>query len=138
MKDRYTDIGFKHGKGGGAQIGAVGSRGWVVGVNDYKGRFQSTLDNYKTCRAVGAEYHIYVHDLWGTDHTNRSSKWPGDGGDWADYTKFVQQLMADVAANMDPSHVTWDIWNEPDISVFWVRGVQQWVDMYIKTHKLIR
>ena len=87
---------------------------------------------------MGADYHIYVHDLWGTDHSNSSTKWPGDGGDWADWDKFVKQLMSDVAANMELEHVTWDIWNEPDISYFWKRTTQQWVDMYIRAHKLIR
>jgi len=131
-------MGFRFGKGGGAQLGSAGSRGWIVGLNDYKGRFASLLANYKTCRAVGADFHIYVHDLWGTDHSNSSTKWPGDGGDWNDWDKFVQQLMTDVAANMEPAYVTWDIWNEPDISIFWKRTTQQWVDLYIRTHKLIR
>lgn len=131
-------MGISSCKGGGAQLGSVGYRGWIVGLSDYKGRFESTLTNYKTCRAAGADFHMYIHDLWGTDHSNSNTKWPGDNGDWADYDKFVQQLMSDVAANMDPAHVTWDIWNEPDINIFWKRSIQQWVNMYIRTHKLIR
>ncbi|KAK4211366.1 glycoside hydrolase superfamily [Rhypophila decipiens] len=136
----YTAMGFRWGKGGGAQLGNVGQRGWVVSLDDYKGRFASTLANYKTCRALGAEFHIYAHDLWGTDHAGgKNGKWPGDGGNFSDYDKFVKQLMADVAANMDPAHVTWDIWNEPDIQpYFWVRSAQQWVDLYIRTQKAIR
>ncbi|KAK4031410.1 glycoside hydrolase family 39 protein [Parachaetomium inaequale] len=136
----YTDVGFRWGKGGGAQLGAVGQRGWVVSLNDYKGRFASTLANYKTCRALGADFHIYVHDLWGTDHAGgEGGKWPGDNNDFSDYDRFVKQLMADVAANMDPAHVTWDIWNEPDIQpYFWVRSAQQWVNLYVRTHKMIR
>jgi len=109
-----------------------------VGLNDYKGRFVSTLDNYKTCVAAKGDFSIYVHDLWGTDHSNSNTKWPGDNGDWSDYDKFVQQLMADISENMDPTRVTWDIWNEPDISIFWKRSTQQWVDLYVRTHKLIR
>lgn len=31
-----------------------------------------------------------------------------------------------------------DIWNEPDISFFWVRSSSQWVEMYIRTHQRIR
>ena len=136
----YTDVGFRWGKGGGGQLGRPGQRGWVVSLDDYKGRFASTLANYKTCRAVGADFHIYVHDLWGTDHAGgKNGKWPGDNGDFTDYDKFVKQLMFDVAANTDVSHVTWDIWNEPDIQpYFWVRSAQQWIDLYIRTHKAIR
>jgi len=136
----YTDIGFRWGKGGGGQLGNPGQRGWVVSLDDYKGRFASTLANYKTCRAVGADFHIYVHDLWGTDHAGgKGGKWPGDNGNFSDYDKFVKQLMADVAANMDLDYVVWDIWNEPDIQpYFWVRSAQQWVDLYVRTHKAIR
>ena len=136
----YTDMGFRWGKGGGGQLGGVGQRGWVVSVEDYKGRFASTLANYRTCRAVGADFHIYAHDLWGTDHAGgKGGKWPGDNRDFASYDKFVQQLMADVAANMDLAYVTWDIWNEPDIQpYFWVRSAQQWIDLYVRTHKAIR
>lgn len=136
----YTDMGFRWGKGGGAQLGQTGSRGWVKGLADYQGRFASTLANYKTCRAVNADFHIYVHDLWGTDHAGGTGgKWPGDNNDFSDYDKFVQRLMADVAANMDLKYVTWDIWNEPDIQpYFWVRSAQQWVNLYIRTHKAIR
>jgi hypothetical protein len=131
-------MGIRSCKGGGAQLGSVGYRGWVVGLNDYKGRFASTLANYKTCRAAGGEFHIYVHDLWGTDHSNSGTKWPGDGGDWTDFDKFLTQALSDVATQMDPAHVTWDIWNEPDISIFWTRSLQQWINMYIHSHKFIR
>jgi hypothetical protein len=31
-----------------------------------------------------------------------------------------------------------DIWNEPDISFFWLRSQSQWVDLYIRTHKRLR
>ena len=129
-------MGWRWGKGGGAQLSDYG--GWYTGTKGYRGRFESTLANYKTCRAVGADFHIYVHDLWGTDHANQNSKWPGDSGDWSSYGQFVKQLMADVAGQMDPTYVTWDVWNEPDISIFWRRNTQQWVELYVRTHKLIR
>jgi len=131
-------MGIKNCKGGGAQLGNTGYRGWVVSKNDYQGRFQSLLSNYKTCRAAGGDFSIYVHDLFGTDHASSSTHLPGDNGDWSDYDAFVKQLMSDVAANMDLAHVAWDIWNEPDINIFWKRDLQQWVDMYIRTHKTIR
>jgi hypothetical protein len=88
-------MGFRWGKGGGAQLGNVGQRGWVVSVNDYKGRFNSTMTNYLSTRAAGGDFHIYVHDLWGTDHASSTSHWPGDNGDFTSYDQFVQQLMSD-------------------------------------------
>jgi hypothetical protein len=128
-------MGFKNGKGGGGQLSAGG---WIDGMSAYQARFQSTLDNYKTCRAVGAEFSIYVHDLWGTDHSNSSTVWPGDNNNWSNYQSFVNQVMSDVAANMDPSHVTWDIWNEADGGYFWKRDQSQWQQLWINTYKWIR
>ncbi|RFU36261.1 hypothetical protein B7463_g72, partial [Scytalidium lignicola] len=34
----------------------------------------------------------------------------------------------------------YEIWNEPDISIFWKGkgGMQQWIDLYIRTYKIIR
>ncbi len=46
--------------------------------------------------------------------------------------------MADILANDMLPGLVWDIWNEPDISIFWERTQQQWIDLYIHTHKLIR
>ncbi|AEO67095.1 glycoside hydrolase family 39 protein [Thermothielavioides terrestris NRRL 8126] len=34
--------------------------------------------------------------------------------------------------------LVYDIWNEPDISIFWQRSQQQWLDLYVRTHKRIR
>jgi hypothetical protein len=48
-------------------------------------------------------------------------------------------VLLTVAANMDVSKVTWDIWNEPDIApYFWIRSTQQWgrVTVPISVHYL--
>lgn len=133
----YTDIGFRYGRAGGAQLEAP-ARGWIWGLTEYKGRLESTLSNYRTCRKYGAEFILLPHDVWGTDHTNSSTVWPGDGGDWSDYDLFVKTLMKDLKANDALKGLVWDIWNEPDISIFWERDQQQWIDLYIRTHKLLR
>jgi hypothetical protein len=133
----YTDIAFNYGRAGGAQLDAP-ARGWVWGLTEYKNRFASTLSNYKTCRKYGASFVLLPHDVWGTDHTNSSTLWPGDNSDWTDYDNFVHQLMADIKANDMLPGLVWDVWNEPDISIFWERSQQQWIDLYIRTHKLLR
>jgi hypothetical protein len=46
--------------------------------------------------------------------------------------------MGDLEANNALEGLVWDIWNEPDISIFWRRSQQQWIDLYIRTHKLLR
>lgn len=133
----YTDIGFRYGRAGGAQLEAP-ARGWIWGMTEYKGRLESTLSNYRTCRKYGADFILLPHDVWGTDHANSSTVWPGDGGDWSDYDLFVRTLMKDLKANNALKGLVWDIWNEPDISIFWERSQQQWIDLYIRTHKLLR
>ncbi|KAJ5772472.1 hypothetical protein N7520_003001 [Penicillium odoratum] len=133
----YKDIGFRYGRAGGAQLDAP-NRGWIWGLDEYKGRLESTLSNYDTCRKYGADFIILPHDIWGTDHSNTSTVWPGDNGDWTDYDLFVRTLMADLKANNALEGLVWDIWNEPDLTVFWDRDQQQWLDLYIRTHKLLR
>ena len=131
----YTDIGFNYARAGGAQLGAP-ARGWIW--NEYEGRLESTLSNYRTSRKYGAEFTILPHDLWGTDHANSSTVWPGDNGDWTDYDKFIQTILADLQRNNALEGMVFDIWNEPEGSFFWQRSQQQWLDLYVRTHKAIR
>jgi hypothetical protein len=133
----YTQMGFRYGRAGGAQLDAP-ARGWIWGVQEYNGRLASTLSNYQTCRKYGADFILLPHDIWGTDHANSSTVWPGDNGDWSDYDIFVRTLMADLKTNHALEGLVWDIWNEPDISIFWMRDQQQWIDLYIRTHKILR
>lgn len=149
----YTQTGIKYGRAGGAQLPAP-SRGWIWGLvislpvlniltdtsaslNEYKGRFQSTLSNYKTIRKYGGTFIILPHDIWGTDHANSSTVWPGDNGNWTDYDNFLNQLFSDIKANGMTTAAVFDIWNEPDGS-FWARSQQQYFDLYVRTHKRIR
>lgn len=133
----YTDIGFNYGRAGGAQLDAP-ARGWIWGIEEYHGRLASTLSNYNTCRKYNASFILLPHDIWGTDHANASTVWPGDGGDWSDYDSFVKQLLADLEANDALGGLVWDIWNEPDLTFFWKRPQAQWVELYVRTHKIIR
>lgn len=133
----YTDMGFRYGRAGGAQLDAP-SRGWIWGLSEYKGRLESTLVNYKTSRNAGGDFILLPHDIWGTDHANSSTVWPGDNGDWTNYDLFVRTLMSDLKSNDALEGLVWDIWNEPDLTVFWDRTQQQWIDLYIRTHELLR
>jgi len=123
----YENMGFNYGKAGGAQLNAP-SRGWIW--NELDGRFQSTLSNYNTCRKYGAAFIILPHDVWGTDHANSSTIWPGDDGDFTNYDEFIQSLMSNLKANNTLDGLVWDIWNEPDSSGFWPRFQQQLLDLY--------
>lgn len=134
----YTDIGYNYGRAGGAQLDAP-NRGWIWGLNEYKGRFASTKNNYLTTRKYGGSFILLPHDIWGTDHANSSTVWPGDNGNWANYDAFLNQLISDLKSNNMLPGLVWDIWNEPDLpNVFWQRSQQQYLDMYIRTHKRLR
>lgn len=133
----YTQIGLRYGRAGGAQLEAP-ARGWIWGLEEYQGRLKSTLSNYRTCRQYGADFIILPHDVWGTDHANSSTVWPGDNGDWTDYELFLRTLMADLKTNNALEGLVWDTWNEPDLETFWARSQQQWIDLYILTHKILR
>lgn len=133
----YTEMGFNYGRAGGAQLQAP-SRGWIWGLEEYNGRFLSTLSNYKTTRKYDGNFIILPHDIWGTDHTNSSTIWPGDNGDFTDYDRFLDQLFSDIKSHNMLDGLVFDIWNEPDQSVFWQRSPQQWLDLYIHSHKRIR
>ncbi|KAK3059187.1 hypothetical protein LTR09_000753 [Extremus antarcticus] len=131
----YENMGFNYARVGGAQIPAGG---WITGPDGYAGRINSTKSNYDTARKYGATVILLPHDLWGTDHANDSTVWPGDDGDWSDYDDFLDQVMDDLVRYDMLEGMVFDIWNEPDISFFWVRSQQQWVDLYIRTHKRLR
>ena len=133
----FSEIGFNYGRAGGAQLSAP-CRGWIWGLSEYRCRFQSTLSNYKTTRQYGGNFILLAHDIWGTDHANSSTVWPGDNGSWNDYDNFVAQLISDIIANNMPTGLVWDVWNEADGGYFWTRSQQQWIDLYLRTFEHIR
>ncbi|KAF4341545.1 glycoside hydrolase family 39 [Fusarium beomiforme] len=134
----YSDMGFNYARAGGAQIS---EGGWIYGLNAYKARLESTKQNYETSRKFGARFQILPHDIWGTDHTNQSSVWPGDNGDWTDYDNFLDQLLGDLQANDMLEGLDFDIWNErhrPDGDWFWNRSQDQYLQLWNRTYHRIR
>ncbi|KAL2132891.1 hypothetical protein VTI74DRAFT_3169 [Chaetomium olivicolor] len=126
----YTDIKFQYCRAGGAQLPAP-ARGWIHGLEEYKNRFSSVLSNYRTTRKFGARFILLVHDLWGADSSQgRDAPYPGDNGDWTSYDTYLTQLISDLRANSMLEGLDLDIWNEPDVGLFWTRGVDQWTEMW--------
>lgn len=132
----YTEMGFNYARAGGAQVLAPG-RGWIFG--EYPGRFASVLSNYKTARKYGAKFIFLLHDLWGADGTQGSSApYPGDNGNWTDFDNYLTQLISDIQANDMTPGLRMDIWNEPDLTVFWNRTQSQWLAMWDRTYNRFR
>jgi hypothetical protein len=135
----YLVTGFKFNanRAGGAQIPA---KGWATGgYEGYLGRFNSALSNYRTTRKYGGEFILLPHDLWGADGGQGStSPYPGDSGNWTNMETFWNQTIKDLKANNMLDGLVVDIWNEPDLDIFWARPWPQYVEYYVRATKLVR
>jgi len=90
---------------------------------------------YEKAKAIGANFRILVSD----DYGYVSCPIPGDGGDWTQFTTFMSQLIAEVqAAGMTGSDVLWELWNEPDVSIFWSGTQAQWLATWQHAYQQVR
>ena len=134
----YTGIGLNSSRNGGGQPVAP-HRGWIYGVDEYKGLFDLTMTNYKVCQQFNADFILGPHGLWGNPlNKDAPDEWPGDNGNWTSYDLFLQNIMGDIVAYDATDKMNYDIWNEPNLDGFWNRTQQQWIEMYIRTHKTFR
>jgi hypothetical protein len=126
-------------RAGGAQLGCPGG-GFVNG--QYAQRWTSVKGYYARARAIGAKFILLTHDLWGADAVCTVPRWPGDGGDWTEFTRFMAQVIDDAKTNgMTGPDVQWDIWNEPDLLTpvqFWGRDQAQYLEMWKHSYRQIR
>ena len=127
----FRDVRFRYMRAGGAQLDSPG--GWVSGR--YDRRWNSTRAQLLRTRALGGEFVLLPHDLWGADGFP-ISRFPGDNGSWTDYDNFLTRLINDVRATGAP--VQWDIWNEPNITLFWNRPQAQYFELWRRTYQRIR
>ncbi|MET8853874.1 RICIN domain-containing protein [Amycolatopsis sp. NPDC004625] len=127
----YRDVKFQAMRAGGAQLDSPG--GWVAGK--YDRRWNATRAQLLRTRALGGQFVLLVHDLWGADGA-AISRFPGDNGDWTDYDNLLTRLISDVRATGAP--VEWDLWNEPNISIFWNRSQAQYFEMWRRGYQRIR
>ncbi len=126
----FTDVGYQAMRAGGAQLPGGG---WVGG--GYDRRWNATRAQMVRTRALGGGFVLLAHDLWGADGA-AISRFPGDNGDWTDYDNFLTRLFADVRATGVP--VEWDIWNEPNITLFWNRPQSQYLELWRRTYQRLR
>jgi hypothetical protein len=124
----YRDVKFRAMRAGGAQLDSPG--GWVSGR--YDRRWNATRAQLLRTRSLGGQFVLLVHDLWGADGFP-ISRFPGDNGDWTDYDNFLTRLINDVRAP-----VQWDLWNEPNISLFWNRPQAQYFELWRRTYQRVR
>lgn len=127
----YRDVKFRYMRAGGAQLDSPG--GWVSGR--YDRRWNATRAQLLRTRSLGGEFILLVHDLWGADGYP-ISRFPGDNGNWTDYDNFLTRLINDVRATGAP--VQWDLWNEPNLSLFWNRPQSQYFELWRRTYQRVR
>ncbi len=133
------DIKVQFIRAGGAQLGCP-EGGFVNG--QYARRWNSVKGYYARTKAIGAKFILLPHDLWGADAVCNVPRWPGDGGDWTEFTQFMGQVIDDAKVNrMTGPDVQWDIWNEPDLITpvqFWGRDQAQYLEMWKRAYRQIR
>ncbi|HEX6353103.1 RICIN domain-containing protein [Actinophytocola sp.] len=127
----YRDVRFRYMRAGGAQLDSPG--GWVSGR--YDRRWNATRAQLLRTRSLGGEFILLIHDLWGADGFP-ISRFPGDNGNWTDYDNFLTRLINDVRATGAP--VQWDLWNEPNITLFWNRPQAQYFELWRRTYQRVR
>jgi hypothetical protein len=129
-----TDIKVKFFRIGGSDASCGG---YVTG--NYDKRWATVKAYYSKAKEIGATVIILVSDLWGEDPACATPRFPGDGGDWSDYTKFMTQLISDAqAAGMTGPDVRWDLQNEPDVGLFWSAPQSQWLEMWKRGYQMVR
>jgi hypothetical protein len=135
--DFVNAIKFRTSRAGGAQLPAPAS-GWAVGgYEGYIGRFESALSNYRTTRKYGGDFILLPHDLWGADG-GLDGLYPGDDGDWSELERFYAQLFQDIRSSDMLDGLVIDIWNEPELDLFWAAPWEQYLEYYVRAHRLIR
>jgi hypothetical protein len=127
----YQDVKFQYMRAGGAQLDSPG--GWVSGK--YDRRWNSTEAQLERTKELGGEFILLLHDLWGADGYP-ISRFPGDNGNWSDYDAFLDRVFADVRATGET--VQWDLWNEPNITLFWNRPQSQYFQLWERTYDRVR
>ena len=70
---------------------------------------------------------MVVSDAWGY---HADGDWPGDGDEWGNWEKHVT-LWARRAKRMDIIY-EWDLWNEPDVAMFWGRSPAQYREAWAR------
>ena len=86
-----------------------------------------------------AQYQVILSDVYGADGGQPSNTtYPCDNGNCANWVSFIDSVVG--ALQGSGLKIVYDIWNEPDISLFWTRGVDstQYFQMWDTAAREIR
>jgi len=69
-----------------------------------------------------AQYQVILSDIYGADGSQPSNTtWPCTGGNCANWVSFIDSVVGAIQAS--GVKVAYDVWNEPDESIFWAPGM---------------
>jgi len=85
---------------------------------------------YPRMRQTAEHIQVVLYDSYKFEHLrgNPDPVWPGDNGDWSLWEALVENRVKRVL--QEGHEVEWDIWNEPDISLFWKRSRNQFFETW--------
>ncbi|GAB4000634.1 hypothetical protein GCM10029992_33170 [Glycomyces albus] len=121
------------------------TRGWIEDGYQYGSATQTIIDSIVdqaerfTAEPYQAQYQVILSDVYGAyGGQGPNTMYPCDNGDcsnWAEFVSTVATTLRDTGMPM-----SYDIWNEPDIEIFWTRGVnsEQYFQMWDTAVREIR
>ncbi len=122
-----TDIKVKGLRAGRGVVEGCGAQSWIT-------HFGVMKAYYARAKAIGATLLLLVSDDYGY-----SCPIPGNGGDWTGFTTFMSQLIDSAKANgMTGPDVRWELWNEPDLNIFWTGTQAQWLATWTHAYQQVR
>jgi hypothetical protein len=121
------------------------SGGWIRDGYQYGSATRADLDSIVaqakrlTRPPYHAQYQVLVSDIYGANGGQPSNtRYPCDNGDCSNWVGFIDATVGALQAS--GLTFAYDIWNEPDISAFWTRGVNstQYFQMWDTAYREIR
>ncbi len=129
-------LGFNAYRGGGHA-----SRGWIGDGYTNGSGTQADINEIlaQARRFTHAQYQVILSDVYGADGGQPSNTmFPCDNGNCSNWVTFIDTVVGALQAS--GLKFAYDIWNEPDISAFWTRGVNstQYFQMWDTAFREIR
>src|SRR5580693_4684702 len=124
---------------------ATPTGGWIADGYTYgtstKAQVAEVIAQAKrfTAGSYHAQYQVLLTDIYGADDSQPSNTtWPCTSGNCANYVTFIDDVVGALQAS--GLKFSYDIWNEPDESVFWAPGMDttQYFEMWNAAYKEIR
>ncbi|WP_306191804.1 RICIN domain-containing protein [Streptomyces sp. MK5] len=121
------------------------SGGWIKDGYQYGPATRADVDSIiaqakrLTRPPYHAQYQVLVSDIYGANGGQpANTTYPCDNGDCSNWVGFIDSTVGALQAS--GLTFAYDIWNEPDISVFWTRGVNsaQYFRMWDTAYREIR